>query len=327
MGIRLLNNLIRTKAKQALKTINIHELSGKKIAIDTSIYIYRFIKEKELISSFYIMCSLFRKYDITPIFVFDGKPPPEKKSIISERKTIRIMNEEKLAICREKYKSETDETKLEEYKNTINELEKKTARLKVSDVQKVKSLIRHFGMSYVDAHGEADELCASLCKREHVYACLSEDMDMFVYGCPRVLRYLSLLNKECVIYNLSDIYKYLSLTANQFKIMCILAGTDYMTDTYDMGLNVYEIYDLIMRTNIMEIIERKKEYEPIDECLGGEKYDILCKNVTENIDKLHEISEIFNGNEIDSHTLKIENTEYNKEKLIEFLKKYYIYIT
>jgi len=50
-----------------------------------------------------------------------------------------------------------------------------------------------YGVSYIDADGEADQLCASLVLKNKVYACLSEDMDLFVYGCPRVLRYLSFI--------------------------------------------------------------------------------------------------------------------------------------
>ena len=52
-------------------------------------------------------------------------------------------------------------------------------------------------------HKEADELCAKLVVKK-AFACLSEDMDMFVYGCPKVLRYLSLLNETVVVYTQKD---------------------------------------------------------------------------------------------------------------------------
>ena len=35
------------------------------------------------------MCSLFKRYNITPIFVFDGKPPKEKRKELDERRNAR----------------------------------------------------------------------------------------------------------------------------------------------------------------------------------------------------------------------------------------------
>ena len=60
------------------------------------------------------------------------------------------------------------------------------------EIEEVKKLIKLFGLSYVTADGEADEICAKMVISNQAYACLSEDTDLFVYGCPRVLRYISL---------------------------------------------------------------------------------------------------------------------------------------
>ena len=58
-------------------------------------------------------------------------------------------------------------------------------------------------------------------------ACLSEDMDMFVYGCPRVIRYLSLLNHTAVIYDMKGILENLGITQKELREICVLSGTDY----------------------------------------------------------------------------------------------------
>jgi len=50
---------------------------------------------------------------------------------------------------------------------------------------------------------------------------------MFVYGCPIILRYLSLLNRSVVSYNLKLILNELNLSFNDFQDICILSGTDY----------------------------------------------------------------------------------------------------
>ncbi len=44
MGIRLLNKYIKNNCKNAIKIIHMGELKDKYIAIDTSIYLYRFLQ-------------------------------------------------------------------------------------------------------------------------------------------------------------------------------------------------------------------------------------------------------------------------------------------
>ena len=100
----------------------------------------------------------------------------------------------------------------------------------------VKNLIRAYGATYYDAIGEADELCALLTVKDKVWACLSEDMDMFVYGCPRVIRYFSLLNHTAVLYDLNGILTSLGISQKELREICILSGTDYNIECEDSNL-------------------------------------------------------------------------------------------
>ena len=59
------------------------------------------------------------------------------------------------------------------------------------------------------------------------WACMSEDTDMFVYGCPRVLRYVSLIHFTCVLYTMDGILKELQMSQSDFSEVCVLSGTDY----------------------------------------------------------------------------------------------------
>ena len=87
MGIKHLNRYLQTNCKTGISKISLNDLRGKKIAIDTSIYLYRFRGEDALLENFYLMISIFREYNITPLFIFDGKPPKEKNNLIKKRKT------------------------------------------------------------------------------------------------------------------------------------------------------------------------------------------------------------------------------------------------
>ena len=80
MGIKHLNRFLKETASSSMKFINLNQLSGKKIAVDISIYMYRYAADDNLIENMYLMLSVFRYYNIIPIFVFDGKPPAEKRN-------------------------------------------------------------------------------------------------------------------------------------------------------------------------------------------------------------------------------------------------------
>ena len=107
----------------------------------------------------------------------------------------------------------------------------------------MKELIRAYGATYYDAPREADELCALLVIKKKVWACMSEDMDMFVYGCNRVIKYLSLLNHTVVLYDLNEILNKLGITQSQLREICVLSGTDY--NLYANDKNAPTLYNTL----------------------------------------------------------------------------------
>ena len=81
MGIQYLNTYIKKNTtSDSITKLRFAELSNKVIAIDTSIYLYKFISNNSLLESIYLMITLFKQYNIIPIFVFDGIPPKEKET-------------------------------------------------------------------------------------------------------------------------------------------------------------------------------------------------------------------------------------------------------
>jgi flap endonuclease-1 len=199
MGIKFLNKIMRDNCDQSIWQINISELSGKKIAIDISIYLYKYESNNALLESIYLMLAIFRENNIIPIFVFDGKPPPEKKELLQKRREDKAAakNEyNKLKNQLEEIKDDPDEQEKNEIVATMDQLKKQFVYITHEKIERVKELIRAYGATYYDAPGEADELCALLVIKKKVWACLSEDMDLFVYGCNRVLRYFSLVNQS-----------------------------------------------------------------------------------------------------------------------------------
>jgi len=228
MGIKHLNRFLREEAQQCIKFISLAELSGKKIAVDISIYMYKYASEGTLLENMYLMLSTMIHYNIVPVFIFDGKPPPEKKELLQKRKEDKQEAEKEYNQLKKQLENKTiDDVEKQEVVNNMDILKKKFIHIGKNEIDSVKRLIRAYGATYYDAPGEADELCALLVIKNKVWACLSEDMDMFVYGCNRVLRYLSLLNKTVVLYDTKDILNSLGITQKELREICVISGTDY----------------------------------------------------------------------------------------------------
>lgn len=234
MGVRNLNRFIQHRCPNASSRVHLRDLSGKRIAVDTSIYMYRYSGEGALLENMYLMASVFRHYNIHAVFVFDGPPPPQKTEIIEIRKKKKDQAKKQydalLKMTKEKKDAsgcEITTTELDDIEETMRELKKQFVRLRDCDVSTVKELLVSFGFATIDAEGEADALCAKLSIRKKVDACMSDDTDMFVYGCPVVLRNISLLNHSVVRYDMVEILKTLALTQQEFKMMCVVSGTDY----------------------------------------------------------------------------------------------------
>ena len=106
MGIKDLNKFLKERAPNAIKQLMFSDLSKLlnkekkelKVAIDTSIYFYKFLyKNPRFIEGFFQQIARLRSNNITPIYVFDGKPPCEKKDVLNDRKEKKIEYKNKIS--------------------------------------------------------------------------------------------------------------------------------------------------------------------------------------------------------------------------------------
>ena len=224
---------MRSNCPESIRTINIADLGGKTIVVDTSIYLYKFESENMLLENMYLMLSIFRYYNIIPLFIFDGKPPPEKDALINNRKLEKDIARNEYTDLSNTLKNNEDisESNKQDLLSQLDKLKKQFVTLNKNKIDSVKELITAYGASYYEAEGESDTLCVNLVIKKKAWACLSEDMDLFVYGCPRVLRYFSLMSHTAILYSMKGILTELNQTHNEFKSICILCGTDYSFNT------------------------------------------------------------------------------------------------
>lgn len=86
MGIKNLKYLIGKYAAGAVNEIFLYSYENKVLAIDTSIYLYRFIyKNGEPLELLVKQIMRLLKNKIIPLYIFDGKPPKEKNEVLDER--------------------------------------------------------------------------------------------------------------------------------------------------------------------------------------------------------------------------------------------------
>jgi flap endonuclease-1 len=319
MGIKHLNKFFRTECGESIKAITIAELSGKKIAVDISIYIYKYESNEALIENMYLLLATFRQYNIIPIFVFDGKPPTEKKALLQKRKEDKKEAEKEYIILKQKLENNNvPEHDKEEIINNMDLLKKQFIYITREKINIVKSLIRSYGATYYDAPGEADELCALLVLKNKVWACLSEDMDMFVYGCTRVIRYLSLFHRTAMLYDMKGILESLNITQKELREICVLSGTDYNIQNGDKIKNKPNLYDTIKLFN-----KYKKEKEKENGTL--EFYEWLKINsdyITdyELLKNIYDIFELKKSNLTTFEKIKISNGPIDCKNIKNILK-------
>lgn len=275
MGVKLLSKLLKTECADCVRKTHLRQLYGEKICIDTSIYLYRYKSMESLLEKFYLMCSIFKYYNITPLFVFDGKPPEEKKDELNRRRENREKAWKKYDELKQKYGNNINkhqEKRLEDLKRSI-------VRVKWEDIDNVKNLITSMGFKHIEALGEADKLCAALVRKNKVYGVLTEDMDLFAYGCPVVFRYFSLINHTVMQYNLKDILKKLKISLENFQLLCVMSGTDYLKS----NKNVFYYLNCYKKSKYM----RFDKWLQIHNNLTDDNYEQVMNilNMYQNLDK------------------------------------------
>lgn len=285
MGIKYLNKYLRNNCPESIQCISIADLSGKKIVVDISIYLYKYETEGGLLENMYLLLSILRHYNVIPIFIFDGKSPAEKKALIQKRAEDRNDAVKEYKELQYKLQDIANEDEKQDIVEAMDQLKKKIVYITKEKIEKVKDLIRSYGMTYYDAPGEADELCAMLVIKKKVWACLSEDMDMFVYGCTRVIRYFSLMNHSAVLYYSPGILEELKMTQDEFRNVCIVSGTDY---------NMKVDYS-VSKINIFTTMKYFQKYKAIN---GSDFYRWLQENTNyiDDLELLQKITQMFQLN-------------------------------
>jgi len=242
MGIKYLNRYFKNNCYRGIQLINIERLRNKTIVIDTSIYIYRFLETNSLLENFFTFITQCYAFQITPIFVFDGKPDDSKLQTIKERHQKRKGAMIDYYQCKSDLENNNSTLTVEDiHKITLKmeQLKRDSTRVKEKHIAQVKQLFNAMKVNYWEAPGEADILCAYFMKKKIAWACVSDDMDMFVYDCDFVIREWNIEKQQCMLYERSRIIRELHVDEKYFSAILVILGTDYHQESNNNGERIY----------------------------------------------------------------------------------------
>ncbi|MCJ1293785.1 Elongation of fatty acids protein 2 [Xylographa carneopallida] len=244
MGIKQLAAVINEHAPDAIKTGEIKNQFGRKVAIDASMSIYSFLiavrSEGQVLTNetgettSHLMGMFYRtlrivENGIKPVYVFDGAPPKLKSGELAKRF-------QRKAEANEAHEEAKETGTAEE----VEKFSRRTVRVTKEHNQECKRLLTLMGVPYIDAPTEAEAQCAVLARADKVFAAASEDMDTLCFDSPILLRHLTFSEqrKEPIQeIHLDRVLEGLAMDRKQFVDLCILLGCDYLDPIPKIGPN------------------------------------------------------------------------------------------
>jgi flap endonuclease-1 len=224
--------------------VNLEDLSGKVIAIDSYIYLYQFLTtirqpdgallrdSKGRITS-HLSGLFFRTMNLLShgmklVFVFDGKVPQFKKKERDRRRDEKEKAKKQYEIAKEYGDIEM-----------MKKYSQRTVSMTPEIIKEAKELISAMGQPIVQAPSEGEAQAAYMVKEGDAYAVSTQDIDSIMFGAPRIIKNLNLVGKQKKakkyayktvkpeIITRSQVLEKLEIDSDQLIALSMLVGTDY----------------------------------------------------------------------------------------------------
>ncbi|KAI9008180.1 PIN domain-like protein [Gaertneriomyces semiglobifer] len=224
--------------KEIHRHSHISKFAGKTLVVDTYVWLHRgvFTCALELATGqattkYVDYCMrqvrLLTAHDVRPILVFDGGSLSMKSGTETQRRKRREDSLRKAHSCLQNGQ-----------KTKANEYFQQCVNVTPHMAYELIKVLKAEGIEYIVAPYEADAQLAYLVKEGLADAAITEDSDLLVFGCPKVL---TKLDKEgnLVEIRIDDFGRVPGLeswTLRRFRQMCILSGCDYLESPHGIGL-------------------------------------------------------------------------------------------
>ncbi|MDO5846411.1 MAG: flap endonuclease-1, partial [Methanocorpusculum sp.] len=164
--------------------------------------------------------------NITPVYVFDGKPPAFKEKTLAERKVVR----EHAKDAWERAVKEGDEESARKYAMA-------SSRVDAYITDSSKELLSALGIAWIQAPEEGEAQSSYMAQKGDVTYAVSQDYDSLLFGCPTLVRNVTISGKRRVRGKVISVYPermsceevcaVLGLTREELIQTALLIGTDY----------------------------------------------------------------------------------------------------
>lgn len=250
-------------------------LEGKIVAIDALNALYQFlaiIRQRDgtplmdskgritshLSGIFYRTCKLLEA-GVKPVYVFDGKPPLQKKHTLEKRSEAKTEAGEKWEAARER----EDFVEARKYAQA-------SVRITDAILHDARQLLDAMGVPWIQAPSEGEAQASHMCAKGDAYAVGSQDYDALLFGAPVLIRNLTLtgkrklpkkniyvdINIEKII--LQETLASLGIGREQLVTIGLLVGTDFCPGI--KGIGPKKALDLVKKTGSLDRVLKEIEW-------------------------------------------------------------------
>lgn len=188
MGIKKLLKFV----SGACRNSHISEFAGKAIGIDMSCLIYKGLYNGDYIKYIRLYIDRLTRMKCKLVLVFDGKAPETKAAEMEARARLR----------EQQPKADDEPMDITTATAILGKKKKKTRTMCITKeiVAKVKKkFAKQWNVEIIHAPGESDPQLAFLLRDRHVRAIVTDDSDLIVYGCQRIIFKLN-PRGQCLVY-------------------------------------------------------------------------------------------------------------------------------
>ena len=297
------------------KEIALDYLAGKKVGIDSYNMLYQFLASirgadglpladshgnvtSHLTGLFYRTINLV-DLGVKPIYVFDGAPSKLKSETLRKRREVRTDAEKKSSLA-------LKEGNMEE----AQKFGSRALRLTPDMVIEAKEMLLHLGIPVVEAPQEGEAQASVMVANGQLYGAVSQDFDCLLFGATNLFRNIGVTGKRKVAgknfyvevkpqnIELESVLSELKINRQKLIWLGILVGTDFN-----------EKFPKIGPKTALKLVQNNDSFE-----------DILKETKHEIDFDYKEIEELFtNPVSCLVPSKQLEQSDVNKEKLIEFL--------
>jgi len=308
---------VKLKELVEVREITISDLKGKTLVIDAFNMLYQFLssirsRDGELLTDskgnvtshligLFSRLTSFLEAGITPVFIFDGAPPKLKEK---ERERRRLLKEAAAA----KYQIAVEE----DDQASMKKFGSRTTKLTSEMIEDSKILLEALGITHLTAPSEGEAEAAELVKQAKAYASVSQDFDSLLFGCPLLVRNLSIAGRRKKIHgigtiavkpemiSLSKVLNELQIDQDGLIALGMLVGTDF---------NMGGIKGIGPKKALKLVQKYKENYEGLfKDVKWNESFDI----------EWTEVFYLFKKMKVNSN-VEFQERELDTKKVLEFL--------